>query len=256
MIKNIIFSLLLLITSSAQGFVVLIDPGHGGHELGAVSRIVVKGKNKKRKTIKVYEKDLCLKLAKKVKHILSKKFTVYLTRSFDRALGLDERAQMADSVKADLFISIHFNSGTKSEHNGFETYYLDNHDDTAVHKVEKLENKYLKGSQKVVNQILIDLVIKKTVVNSKKLAKSIHKRIKGKIEKRYKVKDRGIKAAQFYVLALSKRPGVLIEAGFMSNPKEIWKVRSNNYLNAYASAIAKGIDEYYDSLPKRKVPLF
>ena len=80
--------------------------------------------------------------------------------------------------------------------------------------------------------------------------------IKKKIHKRYKVKDRGIKAAQFYVLALSKRPGVLIEAGFMSNPKEIWKLKSNNYMNEYARGIAIGIDKYYEALPKKEVPLF
>ena len=108
----------------------------------------------------------------------------------------------------------------------------------------------------MINQILIDIVIDKTVDSSKKLAKYIHGNVNRKISKRFKMKNRGIKPGLFYVLALSKRPGVLIEAGFMSNPKEIKKISSNTYLDAYAKAIAAGVVEYHKTLPKKDLPLF
>jgi N-acetylmuramoyl-L-alanine amidase len=242
-------------TQYALSFVVLIDPGHGGEELGAMTRVWVKSKGIK-KTKNIYEKDLALKLAKKIKKYLNKKHTTYLTRSIDRTVTLNERANMADTVKADLFISVHFNSSTESSSHGFETYYLDNHADVAIKKVETVENKYLDGADKTVNQILIDLVIQKTVPSSKKLAKEIHNSLSKVMTKKYKLKDRGIKPGLFYVLALSKRPGVLIEAGFMSNKSEIKKIRTTSYMDSYARSIAKGINEYLNKLPQKDMPLF
>lgn len=257
MIKQfLILAILVLISFDSFGFVVLIDPGHGGSEYGAVA--IMRKKNSKGKyyTRKIKEKDLSLKLAKKVKKKLQDHFTVYLTRSFDRKVSLEARAKMADTVKADLFISIHFNASPESKSSGYETYYLDNHKDKAIKKVEDLENRNLQGEDKLINHILIDLVIAKTVTTSKKLAKSIHNQLNKNIKKRFKLKDREIKPGLFYVLALSKRPGVLIEAGFITNPKEVKKLSSSAYLNAYAKSIASGIIKYYSSLPKRDVPLF
>lgn len=249
--KQLILISFILFYSNAHSFVVLIDPGHGGSELGAVSYIK-KGKRK----YKIYEKDLALRLAKKVKKILDKRYTVYLTRSHDRKVSLEDRASMADTVKADVFISIHFNASRSKNSYGFETYYLDNHKDKAIKKVEKIENKNLEGEEMVVNEILIDLAISKTVSSSKKLANLIHINASYNIKNKFKVKDRGVKAGLFYVLALSKRPGVLIEGGFISNPNEIQKIKSDNYLNYYARGIAIGIRRYQESLPKKKLPLF
>ena len=242
-------------TCPTHAYVVLIDPGHGGKEYGAVSTVLLKNSKNKTYSKKIYEKDLTLELAKRVKIKLEKSFSTYLTRSFDRTVSLEDRAEMAETVKADLFISIHFNSSSYKKSHGFETYYLDNHKNKAIEKVEAIENKGVDGENKIINQILIDLVIKQTVGASKKLANSIHQ-VLGKKIKKYGVRDRGIKPGLFYVLALSKRPGVLIEAGFMSNPKEIFTIKSKKYLDAYASAIAKGVMNYLNSLPKKEVPLF
>lgn len=256
MTKKILFALFALaLSAEAFGFVVLIDPGHGGEELGAVKEVRLK-KGRKVVRKKVYEKDLALSLAMKVKEKLSPHYTTYLTRSFDRTVPLEERAEMADTVKADLFISIHFNSSTETSSHGFETFYLDNHDDAAVRKVENIENEYLKGADKIVNQILIDLVIQKTASASRKLAGLVHKRVAKTAVKRFKMKDRGIKPGLFYVLALSKRPGILVEAGFMSNNKEIWTLRKGEFLRSYASAIAEGVKEYFREKAPRELPLF
>lgn len=237
--------------NSSFAYTVLIDPGHGGDELGAV-KTLRNGKKKEH----IYEKDLTLKLAKKVKEYLSKSYSTYLTRSLDRTVTLNERADMAETVKADLFVSIHFNSSTSKRSHGFETYFLDNHADSAVKKVERIENKYLQGAEKIVNQILIDLVIKKTAVSSKALAQSVHHSIDEKVSSKYKLTDRGIKPGLFYVLALSKRPGILIEAGFMSNDKEIVQIRKKSYIDSYAKAIAEGIRNYLKKQPPKDLPLF
>lgn len=253
--KLIVTCFILLSTMNAFSFVVLIDPGHGGKELGAVGK-VWEHHHRDKKVVNILEKDLALLLSKKVKHLLEKKHTVYLTRSFDRHVGLNERAQMADTVKADLFVSIHFNSATNSQSHGFETYYLDNHKDAAIKKVEEVENKAFDGEDKVINQILIDLVISKTVTSSKKLAKQVHDNISKYVGKRYKMKDRGIKPGLFYVLALSKRPSILIEGGFLSNSKEAKLIRTKKFLNMYALAIAKGIDQYLSNKVPVNINLF
>ena len=253
-ITTLLFSLLL--SECSFSFVVLIDPGHGGTEHGATTKVTRKNSKGKYYTRTVYEKDLALILAKKVKKHLQAKHSTYLTRSFDRTVTLEKRAEMADTVKADIFISIHFNSSTEKKSHGFETYYLDNHDDVAIKKVEMIENENLKGKDRVVNQILIDLVIDKTVVSSKKLANMVHKNISKKISKKFQMTDRGVKPGLFYVLALSKRPGILIEAGFISNPNEMKKLSTPNYLDNYAKGIAMGISKFIESRPKRGLPLF
>lgn len=219
---------------NASATVVLVDPGHGGEELGAVAK--QGGKN-------VYEKDLALRLSAKVKDILSKKTSTFLTRSLDRTVSLQERADLADLVKADLFLSIHFNSSRNPKSHGFELYYLDNKSNAATKKVEKHENASLKGEELIVNQILVDLVIQQTVSHSKKLASDVHSKLRP-VLKKHRIEDRGVKPGLFYVLALSKRPALLIEVGFMSNKDELAKVSSERFLDDMAQAISDGVFRY------------
>ena len=226
--------LILFISQVAMAKVVLIDPGHGGEESGAVGHLDAK------RTRKVFEKDLSLRLSIKIKEELSKTTTAYLTRSLDRAINLQERADLADLVKADLFLSIHFNSSTNAKSHGFELYYLDNNSNVAANKVERSENLNLKGEELIVNQILVDLVVQQTVHHSKELARLVHEKIKPVI-KLSKIDDRGIKPGLFYVLALSKRPGLLVEVGFVSNPGELQKMNEDKFLKNLAKAIAAGV---------------
>jgi N-acetylmuramoyl-L-alanine amidase len=231
-----IFSFLFFFIFSQIAFasVILIDPGHGGEDTGAKSS----GKNV------VYEKDLTLKIATKIQDYLQHKHVCYLTRSLDRTVTLMERADMAEKVKADFFISIHINSSADKASHGFETYYLDNHNQVANRKVEAVENAVLSGEDKVINQILIDLVIQNTVVQSKKLAQTIHSSLSRSVQKKYSMTNRGVKPGLFYVLALSKRPGVLLESGFISNPAELSKLNNNDYQEAYAKSVAEGIEKF------------
>lgn len=228
--------LIILLTFSLNSFgkVVLIDPGHGGEESGAVGHLDAK------KTRRVFEKDLALRLSKKVKDKLGQYTSTYLTRSMDRAVTLQERADLADVVKADLFLSIHFNSSTNAKSNGFELYYLDNNSNVAANKVERAENLNLKGEELIVNQILVDLVVQQTVTHSRQLASLVHESVKP-IVKKHKMSNRGIKPGLFYVLALSKRPGLLVEVGFVSNQSELKKVNEEKFLNDMAEGISAGV---------------
>jgi N-acetylmuramoyl-L-alanine amidase len=229
-----LIALILIYSSSLLATVVLIDPGHGGDEVGAVGNLDAK------RTRKLFEKDLSLRLSTKVKNELSKVTTAYLTRSVDRSVSLQERADLADVVKADFFVSIHFNSSTDSKGHGFEVYYLDNNSNAGSKKIEKAENLNLKGEELTVNQILIDLVVQQTVSHSRELANRVHESIRP-VLKSYSIVDRGVKPGLFYVLALSKRPGLLIEAGFVSNPDELHKINQDKYLSDLARAISVGV---------------
>lgn len=229
--------LLIFTLSAAQATVVLVDPGHGGEEMGAVAKL--NGK-------KIFEKNLSLRLSTKIRELLSKKTSTFLTRSLDRTVGLQERADLADLVKADLFLSIHFNSSSNPRFNGFELYYLDNKSNAATQKVEKYENITLKGEELIINQILVDLVIQQTVSHSKKLSHDVHSSV-APVLKKYKIVDRGVKPGLFYVLALSKRPGLLIEVGFMSNARELKKMNDEKFLDEMAQAISDGVFQYIKS---------
>jgi len=232
----VIFIIILNVTSLSFGATILIDPGHGGEDKGAVAQF---------KNQSFYEKDLALELSKNIyKKLKQKNFDVYLTRSIDRTVTLEERAELAEKIKADLFISIHMNSSRANKANGFETYYLDNHNDKAVQKVESVENINLQGEALVVNQILVDLVIQQTAPRSRRLAQSIHVRLGQHLKKEFGMVNRGVKAALFYVLALSKRPSVLLEVGFLSNEKELKRLNSDEFQDAYSSAVAAGIETY------------
>ena len=229
--------------------VILIDPGHGGQDLGALGKKIIKNsKNPKTKSTEIlYEKNLALNLAASLKKHLNPKYVVYLTRTDDYLVTLHDRALMAEKIKADIFISLHFNSSTEKEVFGLETFYLDNHQDKAVKKVESVENIGLNTGKDIdlINHILIDLAIKMTSRSSKLLAQHIHETSFQYLKKKYSVKDRGFKPGLLYVLALSKRPGVLIEAGFLSNAAEVNRLTQNKYLELYAKGIAQGIDHYF-----------
>ncbi len=242
---------LVLRASNSSALTILIDPGHGGEDDGAkqvtVGRVppeVVK------------EKDIALAISQKIYEKLSNAgYSVFLTRSMDRTVSLPERAAIAEKTKADLFISVHINSSPASGAVGFETYYLGNHDDWAIKKVEKTENVQSHGDEVVVQQILVDLVIDQTVNTSKPLAQSIHNEIKNSVGRKYGIHSRGIKPGLFFVLALSKRPGVLLEVGFISTQKERVRMMNPKFQDDYAASVVRGIESFLKGQKKVQTQL-
>lgn len=245
MVKLTIAHLLFFLTFSLNCYaqIILIDPGHGGEDCGAKNTIVI---NKLKKEI--CEKDIALSISQKIQSRLSAHYQTFLTRSIDKNLSLEERARLADTVKADLFISVHINASASRGSQGFETFYLNNHDSAAVRRVEEIENRNTAGELTMVDKILTDLVIERTAPRSKKLATMVHSHI-GKNVKKFKVSDRGVKPALFYVLALTKRPAILLEPGFLSNEKELRMVLSDEFQDAYAKGVVEGLLEYLKESP-------
>ena len=238
---------LILFSHITYSKIVLIDPGHGGIENGAIGKNIMISEVAK----DLFEKDISFRMAKKIQEKLSKNHQVYLTRSFDRTLSLEERALMAQKIGADIFVSIHANSSESKKSNGFETYYLDNNENEAVKKVVRLENNEENMNHEdsyaenpMIHQILSELVVGQTVPLSKGLGSKIHNSIKGKIESKHGMKDRGLKPGLFFVLAMSKVPGVLLEMGFISNNNEAKKIHDEKFIEDYGQAVSDGIDNF------------
>ena len=250
-ILSFAFLFVLFCSRNLLSQTILLDPGHGGKDDGAKAFQTFVNKTGRLEKKTHFEKDLVLDLSKRIgKKLKEKNYRVFMTRSFDRTVSLEKRAAIAERVNADLFISIHANASYYKTSGGFETYYLNNKSNQAIKKVEEVENKGLEGEDSVVNQILIDLVVNRTVESSRALASSIHSNLKGFLGSSLKMKDRGIKPGLFFVLALSKRPGVLLEMGFMSNPKELRKISSTAFQERYSEAVVVGIEKYFSKTRK------
>ena len=214
---------------------VVIDPGHGGKDPGAIGPTGLK------------EKDVVLKIAKRLKRILKSNIQceVILTREDDRYLSLHERTAMANILKADLFISIHANASRKRRTSGIETYFLSPTSDKMALRVAARENHTSIKKLNELDIILADLKINSKITESWKLAEVIHNNICLNMRRKYwGIKDLGVKRAPFYVLLGADMPAVLLEVSFISNPLEEKRLRSSRYLDDLSYSIYKGIKQY------------
>ena len=212
---------------------IVIDPGHGGKDPGAVSQ-------------KRREKHIVLSLSKTLRDILVKKgYNVRLTRETDVFLPLRKRTQFATSQKADLFISIHTNASTARSAAGIETYYLALASDESARRTAMRENAGAEYNMKELDALVGRILKESKSTESRRLAELIQAQLaSGK-----RVKNRGVKHAPFVVLIGTKVPAVLVEVGFISNPAEGKRLTTKAYQNQLATAIAKGIEQYIKNLP-------
>lgn len=222
---------------------IVIDPGHGGHDPGAV------GPNG------LYEKDVVLDIALKLKKILMKDINneVFLTREKDIYVPLEERTAFANKKNADLFISIHANASLRREAKGVETYLLNWTDDEEAMRVAARENaisfKKMKEMHKQMDIIQIitnDLLRQNKRDESVKLANYIQMSLVDRLSKSY---DLGVKQALFYVLFGAEMPSALVEVSFISNPEEENLLSKESYRFQIADAIAQGVNSYFTSVP-------
>ena len=227
---------------------VVIDPGHGGHDPGAVG------------PSGLYEKNVVLDIALKLKKILlADPFNeVFLTRETDRFISLEERTAMANRKNADFFVSIHANANPVRRVKGIETYLLNWTNDDEAMRVAARENKIsLKKMREMHRQmdtlgmILNDLSRDCKRNDSIKLANYIQQSMVITLnnESSYKSIDLGVKQALFYVLFGARMPSVLVEVSFISNPQEEQLLSDESYRMQIAKAIAKGLNTYTDSAP-------
>jgi len=220
--------------------IIVIDPGHGGKDPGAIGQYRIK------------EKNIVLPLAKYLKYELTKRgYTVYLTRDRDKFITLKNRTKFANQKKADLFISIHCNIAPRHpEVYGIETYFLSPARSQRAKNVAKLENSAIGNLRTTTQNIVLNFLNKNRIVDSTKLAIDIQKSLIYNLKKHYRhIKDGGVRPAPFWVLVGTNMPAILIEAGFISNKGEALNLRNRSYQKRYAKYIADGIDNYFRKNP-------
>ena len=213
---------------------VIIDPGHGGRDPGAIG---VGG---------VREKDINLRLSKLLaRRLRARSFEVVLTREDDRYVDLEERTVIAESAGGDLFVSIHANAARNKRLRGIEVYYLD-----AGHRRHNLdvaarENGVPRGQLDDLQTTLSRLRVAEASNHSKTLANTVHADLITGLSQTYSsVPDLGVKQGPFYVLFMSSMPSILVETGFLTHRKEAKLLQSERYLDTVAAQIAAGVGHY------------
>jgi N-acetylmuramoyl-L-alanine amidase len=219
---------------------VVIDAGHGGHDPGTEA------------AGDVAEKDVALQIAIRVRNALvADGIDARLTRDSDTFLTLAERTQLANSNRADLFVSIHLNSSPDPETTGIETYYLNNTTDRATIRLARMENGVAGGygaaGEPNLNYILTDLRQQDKANESASLARMIEAETVADIEASMglRVNELGAKQGPFYVLVGALMPSVLVECGFLSNPGEARLLQSPQYQQGLADGIARAVVHYF-----------
>ena len=220
---------------------IIIDPGHGGKDPGAVG-------NKQ-----YYEKKIVLKLALMLKKELKKalpKIDILLTRETDKFISLEKRTAFANSKKGDLFISLHCNALENTKVRGIETYYLSlTKNQTALNLAARENSSSLKNISDL-QAILNDLINQTKVPESKKLAQIVQKNLIQELKKKYSPKSLGVKKAPFLVLVGSQMPSILVEVGFVTNKNERALLSRSSYLQKISQGITKGVVIYTQSIGK------
>lgn len=218
---------------------IVIDPGHGGEDPGAIGPYGLK------------EKDVVLEIALKVREILKSdpQFEVILTRDKDIFIPLNERTEIANKVGADLFISIHANASPNSYARGIETYILNWTDDEEAIRVAARENaisvekmKQLKGE---LGFILASLEREAKRDDSIRLAGYVHSSMIENLKTAFSIHDNGVKQALFYVLVGAQMPSCLLEVSYISNPEEEKLLSDETYRMQIAQSIVDGIKNYF-----------
>jgi N-acetylmuramoyl-L-alanine amidase len=217
---------------------IVLDPGHGGKDPGAIG---IGGST---------EKDIVLKIAKKLAVKLRKEMgvQVVLTRKDDRFVALENRTAVANAEDADLFISLHMNASPNGEAKGIETYYLDNTTDEAALRLAARENGTSRKNVSDLQFILSDMTQNMKLEDSITLAHRLQGSAVGGMTKAIgEVKDLGVKKALFYVLVGARMPSVLVEMFFITNRNEGRAMSQVIGQDAMVEALMQGIQKYAQS---------
>ncbi len=235
---------------STDSFTIVIDAGHGGKDSGTV------GKLSKEKDITL---EIALVLGKKLQNIIPSARIIY-TRTDDRFIPLFERINLANDVKADLFVSLHCNGIDVSSIRGSETYVIGPHSSEENLSVAKRENSsiiYENDAQRSyydgydpdssASHIVFSLYQNSYLERSMELASEVEK----EFAKSGLIKSRGVKQAGFVVLRRATMPSILVETGYITNPTEEKKLMSNEGQRKITDAIAIAIDRYHRSIAEK-----
>lgn len=214
-------------TAASKPFaVVVLDPGHGGQDSGAMCGGVL-------------EKDLTLDVARRIDRLLnSEGIATLMTRVGDTYVSLGDRAAFANRATKSIFVSIHFNEDNKPVASGVETYYAAHQITAGSFLASWLPFLWrpLSDSPNPESQNLAGLIQEALVARTRSI-------------------DRGTQGRQFFVIANVTSPAVLIEGGFLTNKEDISKLATEDYRGQIAAAVADGILRYRDAASQRKSTL-
>jgi N-acetylmuramoyl-L-alanine amidase len=224
------FFLSLSVLAAPQTFRIVIDPGHGGQDLGAVRDSFV-------------ESQITLVMAKKLKEqlVLIKLTDTFLTRDQDTNVSLSDRVKQAEAFQADLFVSLHANTSNSKYWTGME-FYFNTAKPVATQKTADSENV---TNNQVIAQIKEDFKNYSKSEESLLLTKTIQN------ETTASTAEKGIiKQAPFFVIENTQMPSVLIELGFLSNRREAKKLTNPEYQDEIAKRLAQAILQYKEKSDK------
>ncbi|RLE10318.1 hypothetical protein DRJ00_01715 [Candidatus Aerophobetes bacterium] len=218
---------------------IVLDPGHGGKDPGAIGPTGLK------------EKEVTLAIAKELARLLRREgLEVYLTREDDRFIPLDRRAEIANQLKGDIFLSIHANAGFSRKAGGIETFFNSRYSyGKGAEEVAARENAAFGSTAtfKEVRAIVWDLIQDQYRAESNELSHSIQRYL----VQATNLEDRGVKSARFYVLRGAAMPAALVEVGFISNPWEERLLKRDSFRKKVALGIFRGLMDYIREYQER-----
>ncbi|MBI3301313.1 MAG: N-acetylmuramoyl-L-alanine amidase [Deltaproteobacteria bacterium] len=225
----------------APRYKIMLDPGHGGKDPGALG------------TGRVAEKDVALAISKRLGRKLATRLPVdvLFTRTTDVFVPLEERIARANAAKADLFVSIHTNASINPDLQGVETYYLNNSNDRATIRLAALENglhqrNHREGGEAGLSYLLSDLIQTGKEEDSIALAHHLQEGVVTRAKEHYPaVNSLGVKKGPFYVLVGAHMPCVLVETAFITHRVEGKYLISPAYQEALAEGLFLGIARFF-----------
>jgi len=213
---------------------VVLDPGHGGKDTGAVGPSGVK------------EKDVTLDIARRIAPVLvAQGLQVMLTRPEDSFVSLEERTARANAFSADLFVSIHCNASESRGRRGVEAYVLDTTRDEIAARVAARENATTQAASAELASILGGMRLADEAQRSARFAQLLQRSALAALQLKYSdVVDGGVHTAGFYVLVGARMPSVLFETSYLSNVTEEQRLGSGEYRQLLADAIVNAVKAY------------
>ena len=214
--------------------VIVIDPGHGGKDPGALQHGAI-------------EKDIVIDVAHKMRDILSKNrdYVIYLTRDGDEFIGLEDRLKFARDVNANLFISLHADAAASPVASGASVFTLSSQGQERSEDIIETNNWTLHDNLAVnqpSNSVLDELWKRQT----KNLSPLLAEKVIDELEEIIPMTDYPLRHAGYYVLLDMKAPAVLVELGYLSNILDARRLTSPEFRTEAAEAITRAIDSYFE----------
>ena len=236
-------------SSSNKIKTIVIDPGHGGKDSGTMGT----------KRFKIYEKHVALSVSLKLGKYISENFPeveVIYTRNSDVFLELNERTEIANNAKADLFISIHCDGFTNPKPSGASVFVMGMsklkanmdvamRENAAIYLEDNYQQKYDGFDPKSPESYIVFSLMQNTYLNQ---SLSFAEEVENQFSTRANRKSRGVKQAPFYVISRTNMPSILVECGFLTNPKEEEFLHSDIGQDYIASAIFRAFRSYKESI--------